>query len=195
MCKKDSDIMEKKKITGAAERTEAGERSTKRASKTTEYGRQLQEKQKVKEMYGLRERQFRRFYAMATKSQAAPGETLLSLLELRLDNVVYRLKLTVTRRQARQIITHGHILVNGQRVSSPSYLVSVNDEVSLAVQVAQKAEFNEQVINKRLTSNVRVPEWLELDKKDKKGRVLRIPVRTDIQTPIEEYRIVELYSK
>ncbi len=114
---------------------------------------------------------------------------------MRLDNVVYRLKFTTSRRQARQIITHGHILVNGSRVSSPSYFVSINDEISFAPQVANKQGFIEQVIAKRLNSNVRVPEWLELNKQDKKGRVLRAPVRADIQAPIEEYLIVELYSK
>lgn len=179
------------------ERGAGAERSTsmKRTRKVTEYGRQLQEKQKVKEMYGLREKQFVRFFGIATRSQEATGETLLSLLERRLDNVVFRLKLTSTRAQARQIVVHGHVVVNGQKVHSPSYLVSLNDEVSLVPQVATKATFLEQVIDKRLNTAVKVPEWLELDKKDRKGRVLRFPVRSDIQVPIEEYLIVELYSK
>lgn len=186
----------KKAARGSAEQGETQERaSQKRSKKLSEYGKQLAEKQKVKEMYGMREKQFRRFYANAVHSQGAPGETLLSMLERRLDNVMYRLKFAVTRRQARQIITHGHVLVNGKKVYSPSFLVSVNDVVTLAQNVADKKGFVEQVIDKRLNIGIKVPEWLELDKQDKKGQVLRLPVRSDIQTPIEEYLIVEMYSK
>lgn len=188
-----------KKDTGLAQRGSRGERSekpsTKRMKKMTEYGRQLAEKQKVKEMYGLREKQFQRFFALARRSKEATGELLLSLLEQRLDNVVYRLKLATTRSQARQIVVHGHILVNGKRVNSPSYLISVNDEVSLAPRIESHEAFISQVVEKRLASTAKAPEWLELDKKGHKGRVLRLPVRTDIQTPIEEHLIVELYSK
>lgn len=177
------------------DRTSKAERTPKRMRKLSEYGRQLEEKQKVREMYGMREQQFKRFFSIATRSREATGESLLSLLERRLDNVVYRLKLSSTRAQARQIIVHGHILVNGKKVYSPSYLVSIGEEITLAPQVADKTGFIEQVIDKRLNSNVKVPEWMELDKKGRKGRVLRLPVRTDIQTPIEEHLIVELYSK
>src|SRR3989338_1186563 len=99
--------------------------------RTSEYGRQLQEKQKLKEMYGMREKQFRRFYQQANRMSGVPGENLLSLLERRLDSVVYRLKLAVTCTQARQMVVHGHVLVNGQRVTSPAYLVAVDDMVSL----------------------------------------------------------------
>ncbi|HVW99969.1 MAG TPA: 30S ribosomal protein S4 [Candidatus Babeliaceae bacterium] len=176
-------------------RLETDQKSAKRTKKLTEYGRQLQEKKKVKLMYGLRERQFRRFFDIATKSQEATGETLLSLLERRLDNIIFRLKFASTRAQARQMVTHGHVFVNGKRVYSPSYLVSVNDEISFAPQVSNKAIFIEQVIDKRLNSGVKVPEWLELDKKYRKGRVLRNPVRADIQAAIDEYLIVEFYSK
>ena len=161
----------------------------------TEYGRQLAEKQKVKEMYGLREKQFRRFFALARRSKEATGELLLSLLEQRLDNVVYRLKLATTRRQARQIVVHGHIQVNGKRVYSPSFLVSVNDEVALAPRVVTHEAFMTQVVEKRMAATAKIPDWLEFDRKDHKGRVLRLPVRTDIQTPIEEHLIVEVYSK
>lgn len=173
----------------------SSERAPKRMRKLSEYGRQLEEKQKVKEMYGMREAQFRRFFSIATRSREATGETLLSLLERRLDNVVYRLKLSSTRAQARQIIVHGHILVNGKKVYSPSFLVHVGDVVTLAPQVEKKTVFVEQVFDKRLNSGVKVPEWMELDKKGRKGTVLRLPVRTDIQAPIEEHLIVELYSK
>jgi small subunit ribosomal protein S4 len=164
--------------------------------KLSEYGKQLAEKQRVKNMYGMRERQFKRFFKMAIKKrEGITGENLLNLLERRLDNVIYRLKMATSRTQARQIIVHGHVLVNGKRVSSPSYLVSVNDEISLPENVLNKKEFLEQVIDKRLKIGIKVPEWLELDKKERKGRVLRYPVRTDIQVPIEEHLIIELYSK
>jgi small subunit ribosomal protein S4 len=170
--------------------------SEKRQRKLSEYGKQLQEKQKVKEMYGMREKQFYRFFQNASKAQqGAPGENLLSLLERRLDNVIYRLKLSVTRRQARQIIAHGHVLVNDEKVYSPSFLVNVGDVVSLVDKVTEKTKFLEQVIDKRLNIGIKVPEWLELNKKDRKGHILRFPVRADIQVPIEEHLIVEMYSK
>lgn len=167
-----------------------------KSRKVSGYGRQLEEKQKVKEMYGMREKQFKRFFAMAArKREGVTGEKLLSFLERRLDNVVYRLKLANTRAQSRQIIVHGHILVNGTKVTSPSYLVEINDVVSLSPLVTNKTIFLEQVVDKRLNIAIKVPEWLELDKKDRTGKVLRYPVRADIQAPIEEYLIVELYSK
>lgn len=179
---------------GMEDKSEEKEKS-RRARKVSEYGRQLEEKQKVKHSYGMRERQFRRFFDMAFRSEEATGPKLLNLLERRLDNVVYRLKFAVTRGQARQIIVHGHVAVNGKRVSSPSYLVSVGDTIAFVPQVAQKKEFLEQVIEKRLNIGIKVPEWLELNKTDRTGKVLREPVRTDIQKPIEEHLIVELYSK
>src|SRR6266404_9960788 len=162
--------------------------------KLSEYGRQLQERQKVKEMYGLRERQFKRFFAVASKQRdGGPGENLLSLLERRLDNVVYKLKMATTRTQARKVITHGHVLVNGKKVYSPSLLVSPEDVVSLSERVSKMETFVRDVIEKRMKIGIKVPEWLELDKKDRVGRVLRFPVRADIQVPIEEHLIVELY--
>lgn len=183
-----------KKATGFTEKDSAKQQRP--ARKTSEYGRQLEEKQKVRDMYGLRERQFKRFFTVASSSrQGAPGENLLSLLERRLDNAVYRLKLATSREQARQIVVHGHILVNGKKVYSPSFLVKVNDEISLAANVMDKKAFLEQVIDKRLNIGIKVPEWLELNKGARKGRVLRNPVRSDIQVPIEEHLIVELYSK
>jgi len=169
--------------------------STKRARKLSVYGRQLQEKQKVKNIYGVREKQFKRFFANAVKSKGATGTVLLSLLERRLDNVVYRLKLSNTRRQARLVIVHGHILVNGKKVYSPSFLVSSQDEISIAPNVLEKKAFLEQVFDKRLNIGIKVPEWLELNKKDRKGLVLREPARSDVKVPIEEHLIVELYSK
>lgn len=173
------------------------EQSSKRPSrKLSEYGKQLEEKQKVKEMYGLRERQFKRFFTIALKTrEGATGENLLSLLERRLDNTVYRLKMATTRKQARQIVIHGHVKVNGTKVMSPSYLVEVNDEISLADNVINKKVFLESVVDKRLKMGIKVPEWLELDKNERKGRIVRNPARADIQVPIEEHLIVELYSK
>lgn len=177
------------------EKSKGSGKVTKHIKKLSEYGKQLLEKQKVKEMYGVRERQFKRFFDIAVKSKGASGENLLSLLERRLDNVLYRLKLANTRSQARQVIVHGHIMVNGKKVYSPSYLVSVGEEVVLAPNVIEKEKFLEQVVDKRLNIGVKVPEWLELNKKDRKGAILRLPVRADIQAPIEEHLIVELYSK
>lgn len=168
---------------------------TKHQKKLSEYGKQLQEKQKVKEMYGVMEKQFKRFFKIANRQQGAPGQNLLSLLERRLDNVLYRLKLSVTRTQARQVIVHGHVLVNGKKVSTPSFLVSVGDVITLHEAIVKKEKFLESVIDKRLNIGIKVPEWLELDKQVRKGVVLRFPVRTDIQVPIEEHLIVELYSK
>lgn len=175
--------------------SEAKRAPKKSQKKMSEYGTQLFEKQKVKHMYGMMERQFRRFFDMAAKAEGGAGENLLSLLERRLDNVVYRLKLAVSRTQARQIIVHGHVLVNGKKVYSPSFLVKIGDEISLAQNVASKEKFLEQVIDKRLNIGIKVPDWIELDKQARKGKILRYPVRSDIQTPIEEHLIVELYSK
>jgi len=171
--------------------------SAKKAFKrVSEYGKQLAEKQKVKEMYGMREKQFRRFYSMAVaSSQGAPGENLLNLLERRIDNVVFRLKMATTRAQARQMIVHGHVKVNGRKVTSPSYLVDVNDIITLAERTLKNSALLEQVIDKRMSIGIKVPEWLELVKKDRAGKVLRHPARADLQAPIEEYLIVEMYSK
>jgi small subunit ribosomal protein S4 len=162
----------------------------------SEYGRQLAEKQAVKQMYGVGERQFKRFFNIATKSKEATGHALLSLIERRLDNAIYRLKLAISRAQARQIIVHGHVLVNGKKVYSPAYLVEIGDVITIDPKVFEKnKEFVERVIEKRLKIGIKVPEWLELDKKEHKGQVLRYPVRSDITVPIEEHLIVELYSK
>ena len=167
----------------------------KRMRKLSEYGKQLMEKQRIKRMYGMREKPFKRFFRTATKLAGAPGENLLSLLERRLDNVVYRLKLSVTRRQARQTVVHGHVLVNGRKAYTPSYTVATGDVITLAPKVLKKEVFLEKAIDKRLKIGIKVPEWLELDVKERRGVVLRSPVRTDIQMKVEEHLIVELYSK
>lgn len=182
--------IEKKKVDGIDKRL------AKRADKKmSEYGKQLFEKQKVKRIYGLRERQFRRFFELAVRSEGAPGDNLLNMLERRIDNVVYRLKMAVTREQARQIVVHGHILVNGSKVTSPSYFVLPGDVISLHASSDKKEKFLEQVVDKRLKMGIKTPEWLELQKTERSGTVLRMPVRSDIQLPIEEHLIVELYSK
>ncbi|HEV2917187.1 MAG TPA: 30S ribosomal protein S4 [Candidatus Babeliales bacterium] len=181
-----------KRLTAAS----SGEKKQKKIIKrTSEYGRQLAEKQKVKQMYGVRERQFKKLFDEALKSAGAPGDALLRMLESRLDNVVFRLKMATTRAQARQLIVHGHVRVNGIRVYSPSYLVLPNDTIHIEEKALKKEAFVEQVLDKRMKVGVKVPEWLELDKQHYKGIVLREPVRTDIQATIEDHLIVELYSK
>lgn len=165
------------------------------SKKVSEYGKQLREKQKVKLMYGVLEKQFRRFFELAVKQKGVTGEILLSLLERRLDNVLYRLKMSFSRRQARQMIVHGDILVNGKKVSSPAYVVKENDVISLSEKVLNNKVFMATVIDKRINMGIRVPEWLELKKAEYKGIILRDPERNDIVVPIEEHLIVELYSK
>ena len=163
--------------------------------KLSEYGKQLQEKQKVRLMYGLREAQFKRFFDIAVRSTGVTGESLLSLLERRIDNVVYRLKMAISRVQSRQLVVHGHITVNGKRVISPSFLVKEGDVISLTGSTLKNSNFIETVIDKRMGMGVKVPEWLELNKKDRQGTVARLPIRSDVTAPIEEHLIVELYSK
>jgi len=173
-----------------------GEQNSKKSFKrVSEYGRQLQEKQKVKQMYGMREKQFKRFFQEATDMEGVPGENLLILLERRLDSVVYRLKMAISCSQARQMIVHGHVLVNGVRVTKPSYLVTISDVIGLHATVANKPEFLATVIDKRMNIAIKVPEWLELIKQSRTGNVLRYPTRNDIQFPVEEHLIVALYSK
>lgn len=163
--------------------------------KLSEYGKQLREKQKVKTIYGMRERQFRRFFDIASRQKGVTGEILLSLLERRLDNVLFRLKMAFSREQARQMVVHGHVSINGTRVKSPSFLVGEKDVISLSGRTLEKKDFLHNVIDKRLGMGIKIPEWLELKKADRQGVVLRLPARSDITAPIEEHLIVELYSK
>ena len=161
--------------------------------KQSEYAMQLSEKQKVKFVYGIMEKQFRMYYDRAAKAQGKTGENLLILVERRLDNVVYRLGFAMTRREARQLVGHGHFTVNGQRVDIPSYLVKAGDVIEVKESSRSSAKF------KRLTGEdaptVLVPKWLERDKNALKGTVLQMPTREDIDLPVEEHLIVELYSK
>ena len=158
--------------------------------KKSEYALQLTEKQKVKFVYGILEKQFRSYYEKATRMS---GKTLLILVERRLDNVVYRLGFAMTRREARQLVNHGHFTVNGQRVDIPSYLVKPGDVVEVAEKSRSSVKF------KRLTGEdavmVTPPQWLEREKNALKGTVTKLPAREDIDMPIEEHLIVELYSK
>lgn len=163
--------------------------------KLSEYGKQLREKQKAKMVYGMRERQFRRFFDIASRQHGVTGEILLSLLERRLDNVLFRLKMAFSREQARQMIVHGHVQVNGKRVRTPSFNIKENDVITLQARTTDRKAFLENVIDKRLSMGVKVPQWLELDKEARKGVVLRLPIRSDVTIPIEEHLIVELYSK
>lgn len=163
--------------------------------KLSEYGKQLEEKQKVKLMYGVLERQFKRFFDVASKQHGVTGENLLTMLERRLDNVVFRLKMSVSRIQARQLIVHGHVAVNGVKVDKPSYLVGAGDVVGLTAATLDNKAFIENVVDKRMAMGIKVPEWLDLQKKDRQGVVVRLPLRADITTPIAEHLIVELYSK
>jgi small subunit ribosomal protein S4 len=163
--------------------------------KSSEYGKQLAEKQYVKKMYGMREKQFRNFFKLAKKSKDATGSALLTLLERRLDNVVHRLKFAATRKQARQMVVHGHISLNGKRVFSPSILIKIGDTVSIREVSISKEGLVNTIISKQLATGIKVPEWIELDKNKYEGKILRLPVRTDIQAAISENFIVELYSK
>ena len=161
--------------------------------KKSEYALQLQEKQKVKFVYGIMEKQFRMYYEKAARMQGKTGEEMLSLLERRLDNVVYRLGFAMTRREARQLVSHAHFTVNGIKVNIPSYLVKVGDVIEVKDASRSSVKF------KRLLGEdvpvVLVPQWLEREKNALKGTVTRLPVREDIDLPIEEHLIVEFYSK
>lgn len=160
--------------------------------KKSEYAIQLNEKQKAKFIYGVLEKQFRKYFALAEKKEGIAGENLLSILESRLDNVIFRLGLADTRRQARQIVTHGHVLVNGKRVDIPSYLVSVGEVVSLKESVAN-ADWMKDIVERN--SSRAVPQWISFDKNTLSGTIASVAKREDIDYEINETLIVELYSK
>jgi small subunit ribosomal protein S4 len=160
--------------------------------KFSEYSIQLREKQKVKRMYGLLEKQFRRTFAVAAKVKGITGETLLSLLERRLDNVTYRLGFASSRAEARLLVRHGHVLVNGKRVNVPSYFVRVGDVVSVKEQSRQMSRILMALEGAQRRG---VPDWAELDRDHFSGRIKLLPARSDITMPINEKLIVELYSK
>ena len=160
--------------------------------KVSEYGLQLKEKQKAKFIYGVLERQFRNYYEKAKKMPGVTGENLLTLLERRIDNVVFRLGIATTRRQARQMVTHGHITVNGKRLDIPSALVKVGD----VIEVSEKSRSNELFKAMKETKNaLSAPAWLDADQENLKGSVTRFPNREEIDIPVNEQSIIELYSR
>ncbi|MGD9364952.1 MAG: 30S ribosomal protein S4 [Desulfobacteraceae bacterium] len=169
-----------------------GEHGQRRRGKLSDYGIQLREKQKVKRMYCLSEKQFRLTFQQADRQKGITGTNLLVLLERRLDNVVYRLGFVNSRTQGRHLVRHNHFLVNGKKVNIPSYAIKVGDEIS----VGEKGK-KVQVIGDAMEAVVRrgVPQWLELDKDNMKGVVKSFPVREDLTMPMQEQLIVELYSK
>ena len=163
-----------------------------RRAKKSEYATQLTEKQKVKFVYGIQEKQFHNYYDKATRAEGNTGEVLLTFVERRLDNVVYRLGFANSRRQARQLVSHGHFTVNGSRVNIPSYLVKTGDVVA----VCQKSVSNN--FFKKLKEDdtfVAAPKWLDRDKTTLTGKVIAMPTKADIDFEIAEHLIVELYSK
>ena len=156
--------------------------------KKSEYGIQLDEKQKVRFIYGVMEKQFHKYYVMATKKDGITGEMLLQILESRLDNVVYRLGFAKTRKQARQIINHGHITLNGAKVDIPSYLVKVGDVIS----VKENSGIKKLIV---ANNDTVVPGWLEADKDNFTGKVINLATKSDIDYAVKENLIVEYYSK
>lgn len=163
-----------------------------RRGKISEYGLQLREKQKAKFMYGLNEKQFRNLFKEATRKEGNTGEIFIKMLEQRLDNVVYRMGFATTRRFARQLVTHGHILVDGKRVDIPSYRV----EAGQKVEIREKSKENPQIQRAiDLTAQTGIAGWVDVEKDKKFGIFTRIPEREEIQIPVEERFIVELYSK
>lgn len=169
-----------------------GQHGERRGRKISDYGIQLREKQKVKRMYGLSEKQFHLFFDRADRQKGITGTNLLVLLERRLDNVVYRLGFANSRAQGRQYVRHNHVLVNGRKVNIPSFVVKIND----SIEVREKSR-KIQSIQDSLDAVVRrgVPQWLDLDKDSMKGSIKGYPVRDDLTMPMQEQLIVELYSK
>lgn len=160
--------------------------------KVSEYGMQLKEKQKLKFIYGVLEKQFYRYYELALKEEGVTGENLLLLLESRLDNVVYRMNMAITRREARQLVGHGHFTVNGKRVDIPSYRVKVGDVIALHERSRKSAKF-EQIVE--LTHGRPAPQWLEVNKEARSATVARKPQRDELDFEIQENLVIELYSK
>ncbi len=169
-----------------------GQHGASRKQKLSNYGVQLREKQKVKRMYGVLERQFRRYFEIASKTKGVTGKILLQLLERRLDNVVFRLGVAISRAQARQIVRHNHVYVNSKRVNIPSYLISANDVIQVKTKEGALRKIKE---NLEISKSITVPSWLEFSPDNLIAKVIRLPEKEDIQQPIQEQLIVELYSK
>ena len=168
-------------------------RQLKRANrKMSEYGLQLREKQKAKFIYGVLEKPFRNYFAKASKMNGMTGDNLMILLESRLDNVVYRMGFARTRREARQIVDHKHVLVNGKQVNIPSYLVKAGDTIEIKEKNKGSQRYKDIL---EVTGGRMVPEWLDVDAENLKGAVKELPLREAIDVPVDEMLIVELYSK
>ena len=159
--------------------------------RVTEYGLQLREKQKVKRIYNLTEKQFHKYYELAEKMRGATGENMLVLLERRLDNVVYRMGVGVSRAQSRQLVNHGHITVNGKRVNIPSYLIKAGDVIAVK-ENKQEIPFFTELKNAKISNSLK---WLEFNPATLSGSIIALPTREDIDMSIAEHMIVELYSK
>jgi small subunit ribosomal protein S4 len=169
-----------------------GQHGEGRRQKLSNYGLQLREKQKVKRIYGVLEKQFRRYFQTASKTKGVTGKVLLQLLERRLDNVIFRMGLAISRSQARQLVRHNHVSVNGKRVNIPSYLVDKDDSVKVTTK--EKA-LNKIKENLELSKDRTVPAWIGFNLSDMSAKILRLPEKEDMQQPIQEQLIVELYSK
>lgn len=169
-----------------------GQHGEGRRQKLSNYGLQMKEKQKVKWMYGILERQFRRYFQIASKSKGVTGRVLLQLLERRLDNVVFRLGLATSRAGGRQIVRHNFIYINSRRVNIPSFLVNKDDLIEVKVKEKGFKKIKENI---ELNKDRSVPSWLEFDQQALKGKVIRLPEKEDISSTIQEQLIVELYSK
>lgn len=160
--------------------------------KVSEYGRQLKEKQKLKFIYGVLEKQFYHYYELATKMEGSAGNNIITLLESRLDNVVYRMGFALTRREARQLVNHGHFTVNGKKVDIPSYRIKAGDVITLKEKSRTNVKFKE---NLEITEKYVVPSWLDVDRENFKATVTRLPLADDLDYEVEAHLIVELYSK
>jgi small subunit ribosomal protein S4 len=169
-----------------------GQHGQKSGARLSDYGKQLREKQKVRHTYGLLERQFRKTYAEAARSKGVTGERLLQLLESRLDTVVYRMGFGASRTEARQIVRHNGILVNGKRVNIPSYQVRAGDVIEVAVGAKEQLRIKAAA---EAAASRGIPEWMEVDSKGLKGTFKNLPARTDLPQTINESLIIELYSK
>ena len=165
--------------------------SGRKGRKISEYGIQLREKQRAKFIYCVSEKQFRHYYDVADRMKGITGENMLSLLERRLDNVIFRMGVAATRLQARQLVSHAHFTVNGRKVDVPSYIVKAGDVIPVR-ENKKKNKYFEQIKTMKV---VNMPKWLEFDPENLEGKVLALPAREDIDTQIEEHMIVELYSK
>lgn len=179
-------------VMGYNKKTTTRNSNTNVRRKKSEYAAQLQEKQKVKFVYGILEKQFRSYYEKATRMPGKAGENLLILLERRLDNVIFRLGYGATRREARQIVTQGHFTINGKKVNIPSYLVKPGMVIALRERSRDIERFK---ANLEANSSIALPKWLEYDANTMTGKVVAFPKREDVDLPVEEHLIVELYSK